>query len=289
MTYQRPLLATDLSAGAEAAARLLPRLLAKDARGLVLHVTPAPDITPGSRPEALLAMEQVIGEARAQTEQTLRAWAEGRGLAGWEAHATYGLVGPTIASEAVARGADLIAVGSTGAGRIERALLGSTARSTLRHASVDTLVARGEGDAIRHILLATDFQEPSRLAARRAQRIAAHNGARVTILHAISPDVFSGALYPAPPGGGRFDAAWLKTYVLGGLAVVNKESFGGRADELAIHDRPAHGLVAKARELHADLVVVGSHGAGPLSRMLLGSIADGAAANAPCSVLVVRT
>lgn len=49
-----------------------------------------------------------------------------------------------------------------------------------------------------------------------------------------------------------------------------------------------HTIVDLAKELEADLVVVGSQGHSPISRMLLGSTSDYVATHAPCSVLVVR-
>ncbi|WP_236695959.1 universal stress protein [Rhodopirellula islandica] len=47
-------------------------------------------------------------------------------------------------------------------------------------------------------------------------------------------------------------------------------------------------IVEKAKEIKADLVVVGATGHSQISRMLLGSISDFVATHAPCSVLVVR-
>jgi nucleotide-binding universal stress UspA family protein len=43
-----------------------------------------------------------------------------------------------------------------------------------------------------------------------------------------------------------------------------------------------------ASEWHADLVVLGSHGRKGLDRLVLGSVSDGVARHAPCSVEIVR-
>lgn len=50
---------------------------------------------------------------------------------------------------------------------------------------------------------------------------------------------------------------------------------------------PEREIVNIARDWHADLIVVGSHGRGFWGRML-GSVSDGVIHHAPCSVLVVR-
>jgi nucleotide-binding universal stress UspA family protein len=47
-------------------------------------------------------------------------------------------------------------------------------------------------------------------------------------------------------------------------------------------------IVEVASQYHADLVVVGSHGRKGLARFLLGSVSEGVARHAPCSVLIVR-
>ena len=43
-----------------------------------------------------------------------------------------------------------------------------------------------------------------------------------------------------------------------------------------------------AKELHADLIVMGTHGRRGVSRMLLGSVAETVVRSAPCPVLTVR-
>ncbi|HEV8542925.1 MAG TPA: universal stress protein [Verrucomicrobiae bacterium] len=53
-------------------------------------------------------------------------------------------------------------------------------------------------------------------------------------------------------------------------------------------DSPAWGIVAEARKWRADLIVIGSHGRTTLERFFLGSVSFKVAAEAPCSVRVVR-
>jgi len=48
-------------------------------------------------------------------------------------------------------------------------------------------------------------------------------------------------------------------------------------------------IVETAEEMHADLIVIGSHGYKAWERMLLGSVSNSVVHHAPCSVLVVRT
>lgn len=52
---------------------------------------------------------------------------------------------------------------------------------------------------------------------------------------------------------------------------------------------PGPTLCAVAEHLHADLLVVASHGRGPLGRALLGSVSTHVVQHAPCPVLVHRT
>jgi len=51
---------------------------------------------------------------------------------------------------------------------------------------------------------------------------------------------------------------------------------------------PYQEIVGLARDERADLVVIGTHGRGGMSRALLGSVADRVVRLAPCPVLTVR-
>jgi nucleotide-binding universal stress UspA family protein len=52
---------------------------------------------------------------------------------------------------------------------------------------------------------------------------------------------------------------------------------------------PESQIVEIAEKMHADLIIVGSHGYNSWERLLLGSVSDSVVHHAPCSVLVVRT
>lgn len=64
---------------------------------------------------------------------------------------------------------------------------------------------------------------------------------------------------------------------------------GLRVEKVTPAGRAADALLDAARELEADLLVVGSRGLGGLQAMLLGSVANDVAMHAPCPVLVART
>jgi len=65
----------------------------------------------------------------------------------------------------------------------------------------------------------------------------------------------------------------------------------GFLSEVVAHQRldvPSEEIARLASDIGADLVVVGTHGRRGLSRLLLGSVAEGTVRLAPCPVLVVR-
>lgn len=51
---------------------------------------------------------------------------------------------------------------------------------------------------------------------------------------------------------------------------------------------PARVIIDEARQIDADLIIVGSHGYGPVRRHLIGSVSQEIAQHAPCSVEIVK-
>ena len=52
--------------------------------------------------------------------------------------------------------------------------------------------------------------------------------------------------------------------------------------------RPASAIVEAAGTIHADLIVMGTHGHGPMMHALMGNVAERVVRTAACPVLTVR-
>jgi nucleotide-binding universal stress UspA family protein len=63
---------------------------------------------------------------------------------------------------------------------------------------------------------------------------------------------------------------------------------GLKAEGRVADGDPRDLLLEAAREGHADLIVVGSHGRTGMAKLFMGSVASHVVTHAPCSVLVVR-
>jgi nucleotide-binding universal stress UspA family protein len=64
---------------------------------------------------------------------------------------------------------------------------------------------------------------------------------------------------------------------------------GLRVTTKVVEGPPKTAIVDEASAWHADLIVVGAHGAGATRRLLLGSVSQTVALHAPCSVEIVRS
>ncbi len=72
------------------------------------------------------------------------------------------------------------------------------------------------------------------------------------------------------------------------VATLAESRVAGRVSSALVEGSPKDVIIAAAEEWEADLIVLGSHGYGPIRRFFLGSISNYIANNAPCSVEIVR-
>ena len=143
-------------------------------------------------------------------------------------------------------------------------------------------------NVIRHILVALDFNPISEHALDYAVDLAEHLGARLTVIHVYSLAVLmaldgeylptaGGASNKAEEAQRHLDAA-LAPYAARKAQIHGVLRVGEAAEEVC----------AQAKELAADLIVVGTHGRGALGRALLGSVAQSVLHASPVPVLTIR-
>jgi len=139
----------------------------------------------------------------------------------------------------------------------------------------------------RSILVATDFSEGSQNPLRVATRLAVADDAALVIAHVWNVPTALGGELPVPSEL----VTKLQDDAAHGLEAAVKEAKQLGARRVAtklLHGTPTRMLLATLDDPTFDLIVVGTHGRTGLSRILIGSIAEGIVRHAPCSVLVVR-
>jgi universal stress protein A len=97
-------------------------------------------------------------------------------------------------------------------------------------------------------------------------------------------------------GGASFAASWPLQDMEATMAREITDSVRERVARFGIppervtvlHGRPATEIAAHAEAIQADLIVIGSHGRKGMSRVMLGSTANGVLHGAECDVLTIR-
>jgi nucleotide-binding universal stress UspA family protein len=141
-------------------------------------------------------------------------------------------------------------------------------------------------DLVTRILLATDGSAGARPAEEEALRLASACGAALDILHVLE---FAPGMDPEFPVNRLYLEELQKQAAPRLDELLARAKSAGEAARHELVGEPAERIVAKAREVGADLIVLGTHGRGGIERILLGSTAERVAATAPCPVLTVRS
>jgi nucleotide-binding universal stress UspA family protein len=144
--------------------------------------------------------------------------------------------------------------------------------------------------SIKRILVPTDFSECAVPAVRYAAELADKFAAELVLLHVVPDAVLAlpDAVMPTPAPMADLEA--LTDAGHQGLAnLIAAEKLEPRHPRAEVRiGSPATEIVAAAKDLHADLICIGTHGRGGLARVILGSVAEMVVRQAPCPVLTVR-
>ncbi len=140
------------------------------------------------------------------------------------------------------------------------------------------------------IIAAIDFSSGAREAFSLALALARQHQARLTLVHVMPP-----LITPSP----LLDDLAVNQTTLAlredlhescakELAQLQRQAQGVAVETRLLEGDPARELTVLARELDADLLVVGSTGVSGLAETVFGSVAQKVVRRAPCSVLVAR-
>jgi nucleotide-binding universal stress UspA family protein len=143
--------------------------------------------------------------------------------------------------------------------------------------------------ALKNILVATDFSEPSVVALDYGRDLARSYDATLHLLHVIEdlPAVHGPEIGFAIADVERNIEAGVRRDLDAAIAPADREGLNLRT---AVTRAPsvARAIVEYAQHNAIDLIVVGTHGRNAFHRFLVGSAAERVMRTAPCPVLTVR-
>lgn len=144
--------------------------------------------------------------------------------------------------------------------------------------------------SLKTILVPTDFSDASQAALEYARGLAEKFGASLHVLHVLedlAAHAWTTEVYVAALPGVHEEMERQAQERLG--ALFTEEERGRFHVRSALRlGSPFVEIIRYARDEHADLIVMGTHGRGAIAHMLLGSVAERVVRKAACPVLTVR-
>jgi nucleotide-binding universal stress UspA family protein len=141
--------------------------------------------------------------------------------------------------------------------------------------------------SIKTILHPTDFSEQSRRAFAVACALARDYGAHLTVMHVVPPGTIE--LIALTQLGTEENTGSVRETFWADLRKIRATDSAIRVEHRLEDGDPAAEILGVAQEIHADLIVMGTHGRTGLGRILMGSVAEQVVRQAVCPVLTVKT
>jgi nucleotide-binding universal stress UspA family protein len=278
------LVATDGTPAGETAFRAASVVAARSSAGVrvIVVVEPLPVLVPEpsilaqplvAPPELLDAMrDRVVAQMRALAPQGLD----------WRVGLEYGRPSAEIAHKAGDQKAQLIVIGLVHHGVVDRILDGDTALEVVRQCHAPVLLAAPNWKTLpMRGVFAVDFSTESMHAARTGLRILG-DGATVILVH-VRPKVT--VFDETGMWEEEYEAAATKE--LGKFAAALGAPTGMRIEQVLLSGSPSEAVLRHADKTDADLIVAGTHGAGVMQRLLVGSVATRLMHHSTRSLLIV--
>jgi nucleotide-binding universal stress UspA family protein len=145
--------------------------------------------------------------------------------------------------------------------------------------------------ALKNVLVATDFSEPSDVALTYGRELATRFGATLHVLHVAEDAVltaFAANDYAAMAPELQQQIEDEARRRLGEL-VIDSDKIGPPTVPVVLtSNATALTIVDYATHHDIDVIVMGTHGRGVLAHLVMGSVAERVVRMAPCPVLTVR-
>ncbi len=209
-----------------------------------------------------------------------------------------GVPGVEIVGCARRENANLIVLGKSGLGLLDRILVGSTTLRVLRESEIPVLAVKnldGEGEVkIAKILVPVEISDMISSALVFAIELAKKIKAEITVLYVFRLDVYT---YEVPAS----------TLVLDDLIKFSSEELERKVDEIMAsrtESKEGNGVEVNTRVIQAinpaiaisdyaathgiDLIVINTHGRKGFSRLILGSVTEKVIQESSCAVLALR-
>jgi nucleotide-binding universal stress UspA family protein len=135
---------------------------------------------------------------------------------------------------------------------------------------------------LEHVLVATDFSPPSKVALTYGRALARTFGASLHLLH-VAENQFLSATFADHKIVGADQTRWLEEL----LTSEDRETLHARA-VVELSDATAATIVDYAVRSMVGLIVMGTNGRGTVAQLLMGSVAERVVRTASCPVLTVR-
>jgi nucleotide-binding universal stress UspA family protein len=287
--YSRVLVPLDRSVFAEHA---LPHAVAMAKRSagtihlVLVHTTVRPDAVPMA-PVILDRSfdEMLLSEERDYLESVARRLGAEHGVSVATA-LLEGNIAREISQYTRRSEIEIIVMSTHGRGGFHRAWLGSIADRLVRRLRVPVLLVRPPAaggtprpvNGFANVLVALDGSPVAEAALDAAARLPLLPGTRCTLLRVALAPVLTTTPYIPEGAGVDFEAmdaqARQAENYLDRVARRSHEDWPVIEKDVIIVFSPAEAILERAAEINADLLVVGSHGRGPFSRAVLGSVAD---------------
>jgi nucleotide-binding universal stress UspA family protein len=248
-------------------------------------------------PPVLLVTEEAMREAREARRRALEEfgsqWSARAGIAVTTA-LEEGPVGPTLQSHAKSFGVDLIVMSSHSRGGLNRVTLGSVTDYLIRNTSVPVIVAKASGApdgmipevSFGRIVVPLDGSALAEEILPKVAELASRLESTVSLLHVLTPVTYAqkAIMQPGLPWWDD-DLANAEAYLAGPAEFLRGKGITVGSEVVLSDDIPVAIMDYTIRS-RADLLAIATRGAGGISRLVFGTIADEVTRKSPVSVLV---